>query len=840
MGVLPKTLARYSGILKISITVVLLINSLLLPIVLANFDPYRILGVRKDASQDQIKKAYRDLARRLHPDKSNIIGEERFIELNKAFDILKDPSRRSRYDQHGETEENRHSRGYHPSSRYQYHNRQDRGDWAHMNGFHTFTFTSSSSLNQLRKRAITSRQFYNEYIKESFRRPYLVFVYRNLCLSCSMIEGTFMKLVDEMSKVNVGFFSINYDHEQRLSQGLNVKSVPHLACLIDGQIHQYYSSEKISLSSLVKFIKNLLPYNLVTDLITETDQERFVAYSPTQNKLCAIIYSNQKNLKLRYLILANEFKQYYRFGHISSESPSSEKFAKLFKLNPEAGTHILIFGEDMRSPIRRINLGSNDFDYNRIRTQFSKWPFLKLPRLSSQSMFDDLCRYTIPKDGEKTARRLCVILLSASEISRLKMISFMEKFDLQRDPQVVFAHIDPIKQGDFIRELISESSDLSSHLLNVSVESSIVMLERHPDNNRKAHYKWLSHRWNHNDQDEFERATADLHHYVFGYKQGSFIPRSRMVLSQLIDEYQPSLISRLLWRIMNYLTRSYYYFRSTESISAILILFGCACLTSMFLYKSPTFLQASGDIFSQANGRHSDYFVPHSSSYHATKIDASDRQTESFQKPGTHNNGGPTERIWLSSNELKLIELKAETYNGLVRLLKPGHRSILILVDNESQDSLLKDFRRIVWPYRKNKTLLFGFLSLDKNIEWYETLLGQVLSVEGLRLNKRKCIGTVLSLNGYKRYLRVYHTKHHEIDVYSDQTNNDGSFLGFDDEDQDGDDIETGNRTMTDSRLATDMCPVDHLLDKLPIWLDKMFDGLTKRYFVDDWPEVIN
>jgi molecular chaperone DnaJ len=63
-------------------------------------DYYEILGVKKDASADEIKKAFRKLAVKYHPDKEG--GDEaKFKELNEAYEVLKDQQKRQRYDQFG-------------------------------------------------------------------------------------------------------------------------------------------------------------------------------------------------------------------------------------------------------------------------------------------------------------------------------------------------------------------------------------------------------------------------------------------------------------------------------------------------------------------------------------------------------------------------------------------------------------------------------------------------------------------------------------------------------------------------------------------------------------------
>ncbi|NOY98006.1 MAG: J domain-containing protein [Chloroflexi bacterium] len=66
-------------------------------------DYYKILGVERKASQDEIKKAYRKLAMKFHPDRNpdDTQAEEHFKEINEAYQVLSDPKKRARYDQLG-------------------------------------------------------------------------------------------------------------------------------------------------------------------------------------------------------------------------------------------------------------------------------------------------------------------------------------------------------------------------------------------------------------------------------------------------------------------------------------------------------------------------------------------------------------------------------------------------------------------------------------------------------------------------------------------------------------------------------------------------------------------
>ncbi len=108
-------------------------------------NPYEVLGVASSASEAEIKTAYRNLAKQLHPDvcPDNTRIVERFKELTAAYDLLKDPVRRRRYDR-GETDLSRPSRRRSPATRQRARQTADGpgpGDhanaawnWTHTNG----------------------------------------------------------------------------------------------------------------------------------------------------------------------------------------------------------------------------------------------------------------------------------------------------------------------------------------------------------------------------------------------------------------------------------------------------------------------------------------------------------------------------------------------------------------------------------------------------------------------------------------------------------------------------------------------------------------------------------
>ena len=70
---------------------------------MAKRDYYEVLGVTKNASDDEIKKAYKKMAIKYHPDRNpgDKEAEEKFKEAAEAYDVLRDPQKRARYDQFG-------------------------------------------------------------------------------------------------------------------------------------------------------------------------------------------------------------------------------------------------------------------------------------------------------------------------------------------------------------------------------------------------------------------------------------------------------------------------------------------------------------------------------------------------------------------------------------------------------------------------------------------------------------------------------------------------------------------------------------------------------------------
>ncbi len=149
-------------------------------------DYYKILGVERKASADEIRKAYRKLAMQYHPDKNpgDKKAEEKFKEINEAYQVLSDGTKRARYDQLGSAYSDFRTRGGRPGDFqwddwFQQGGTQQRGyggaeDPFAGGGFSDFfrAIFGEAMRSSIRNQAAQQQQGYQQEIQISFQEAY--------------------------------------------------------------------------------------------------------------------------------------------------------------------------------------------------------------------------------------------------------------------------------------------------------------------------------------------------------------------------------------------------------------------------------------------------------------------------------------------------------------------------------------------------------------------------------------------------------------------------------------------------------------------------------------------
>ncbi len=148
-----------------------------------NEDLYNILGINRDASPDEIKKAYRSLSKVHHPDKGG--DEEMFKKISHAYDILSDPNKKSNYDQFGDANGQQHN---------------PFGDGFNVNDIFSQFFGGNNQHQQVRKQKGSDLRI-NLLItlEEIFSGTKKTFTYKrnDKCNECDGVGGTDQQTCDQ-------------------------------------------------------------------------------------------------------------------------------------------------------------------------------------------------------------------------------------------------------------------------------------------------------------------------------------------------------------------------------------------------------------------------------------------------------------------------------------------------------------------------------------------------------------------------------------------------------------------------------------------------------------------
>ncbi|XP_029155802.1 dnaJ homolog subfamily C member 16 [Nylanderia fulva] len=754
-------------------------------------DPYKILGVSKYATVQDIRKAYKHLVKEWHPDKTDHpMAEDKFVEITKAYELLTDPERRRKFDNHGITEEGIP---------------RQRRDNSHFNVLDPLEelFTSnfkfhyqSRDITLFHKMSITYRSFENVIVPKTYRMPYLILFYSDWCFACLQVEPTWRRLIDELEPLGLGLATAHAKKESTLARRLGIHSLPCLIVILDGRTSVYKES-LFSIQKVVEFVRSRLPYKLIS-AIDNTNVEHFLS-GWTDNRIRALIFEKRDFIRLRYLLMSYYYRDRVAFGFVQVGISETENITSKYKISGELDT-LLLFNENSEKPMASISM--KDISSETMHNVIANNKFLLLPRLSNQAMLDSIC----PPEWLRPQKRLCAVLISQQnsplhDMARHKFRQVALESSYSTD-RVRYAYVFKDTQSEFVSALAAGEGSPLEPLLH------IVIIWRRDANHLK--YEWLPHGWIEATQDDriWNETRRHLEKTIQKLLRATEALPYAAVVGELADEHAQGTVDRLIGRAL--LAVDYISDNLTKeqilpliSVLATLMLIGAAGYGMSYLVKLEE------------------------ASVQAERTQCKDNAKSLPLQP-----------------QLRLHELRAEKYNGLVRLLKPGCRTVILLVDAQSRLKLLPAFHKAVWPYRKNKTLMFAHMSLEKGLDWYKKLLSLTLSEQkDLNINAKNCVGTVLSLNGHRKYFCMYHAKHPEciknkgskriekMTKQLAQTPEDpeaGAFIGFDSSnDSDLSQDEGGNNVLYQ----------DNLLDGLPMWLDRLFEGLTHRYYINYWPE---
>uniref|UniRef100_A0A7N9APL1 DnaJ homolog subfamily C member 16 n=1 Tax=Mastacembelus armatus TaxID=205130 RepID=A0A7N9APL1_9TELE len=520
-----RTPSRHPRTCSLLLAVFLLLLSVQVGEAAAEYDPYKVLGVSRSASQAEVKRAYKTLAREWHPDKNkDPKAEDMFIKISKSYEILSNEERRSNFDRYGQMDENQ------PFGQSQHHG---------FRGFHNSFYFDESFFHFPRSRDFADSkyllhhaQFNSDVLPDSHKRPYLIKVTSEWCFACIHIEPVWKETVQQLEPLGVGIGVVDMGYERRLANQLGVHRVPSIIGLLNGRVTLFHQA--VVREHLQQFIEDLLPHRLV-EKITDNNYLAFLDSWQVENKPSVLLFDQVPIVPLLYKLTAFAFRDYVRFGFVDQGDPQNTRILQQFNINTYAPT-MLLFKEDTEKPVDIIQARGMK---RQIMDEFvSNNKFLQVPRLVNQQLFDELC----PVKQFHRRRKYCVLLITGEDQAFLPSNKAFLDFATANSKEVLrFAYVYQRQQQPLCQALL---------------HSQVVILERRSQAG-KVMYRSVNGGWNGSEEDKYR-----LHEHLELLQKDPAYLSSDATLPELNNEMAPVSHSRHMMPILSLI------------FSALFILFG--------------------------------------------------------------------------------------------------------------------------------------------------------------------------------------------------------------------------------------------------------------------------
>lgn len=779
------------------LAIFLLILSEQLTRVASEYDPYKILGVGRSASQAEIKRAYKTLAKEWHPDKNkDPKAEDMFIKVSKSYEILSNEERRSNFDRYGQMDENQ------PFGQSQHHG---------FRSFHNSFYFDESFFHFPRSRDFADSkyllhhaQFNSDVLPDSHKRPYLIKVTSEWCFACIHIEPVWKETVQELEPLGVGIGIVDLGYERRLASQLGAHRAPSIIGLVNGRVTFFHQA--VVREHLRQFIEDLLPQKLV-EKITDNNYLAFLDSWRAENKPSVLLFDQVPVIPFLYKLTAFAFRDYVRFGYVDQGDTHNTRLLRQFNINTYAPT-MLLFKEDTEKPVDIIQARGMK---RQIMDEFvSNNKFLQVPRLVNQQLFDELC----PVKQFHRRRKYCVLLITGEDQAFLPgNKAFLDFASVNKKDVLRFAYVYQRQQQPLCQALLHNQAALSPQ---------VVILERR-SHAGKVLYRSVSGGWNGSEEDKYR-----LHEQLELLQKDPTYLTSDATLPELNNEMAPIFIIQWMNAAYDYILQIYddlLYSNWREMMPILSLIF-----SALFILFGTVIIQA----FSEPG--ESKPRKPKPKEPPQPEDDASSRASTSSRPP--------------KKDFVEVTELTDITYISNLVKLRPGHINVVLVLTNASKNALLRKFAKEVFSFSGTQTLHFSFLNADKHRHWMPSLLRSSSGSEGYVDEDEESpdySGHVLALNGYKKYFCLFRPvftgddpsdSSSETSFSSDSRRKSRSRSRSSSHSRSrSHSREDGPGSRRGSSRATSI-EVHHKLDRLGLWMERLMEGTLPRLQVPAWPSL--
>ncbi|KAK3600257.1 hypothetical protein CHS0354_039724 [Potamilus streckersoni] len=509
---------------------------------------YDILGVKRTASQREIKQAYKKLAKDWHPDKNDDPNAaDKFTKINEAYETLGHPDKRREYDDFGYTS----ATGRQPSQQHGgFHDNYNPFGGAFEQFFaggNGFQFHFGGDFGGIDKYSISLRQYETVILPNSHRKPCVIYAYTDFCFNCMRIENYVEKYLQELKSVGLCAATFHAGREAGLVSHLRITNVPVIMAVSAGRITYFKGS--VNTQSLRDFTRTLFSPTTFSKVKDGTYQGFLNGF--IDNRVRAIFFGQKQDPGTRFLAPAFYYQDNIAFAYVYTMDPETRILKEKYNINNNRET-ILLFNEETDTPVATISM--QRLPRTTIDEVLEANKYLMLPRLSSQRYFDELC----PEEHKVKKRKLCVVIVTKKKKEhdqyRESFRKYSQRSKLAGHERIKFSYIYEDTQKDFVLALMKERMQE-----NDTAPLKVAILWRIEE--KKLTYEWLETGWD--LQSEKEKICEEkLENRLTVLLTTDSILPYRTNLPELYNEHAASLLVRighklLFWadRIWSYLTR---------------------------------------------------------------------------------------------------------------------------------------------------------------------------------------------------------------------------------------------------------------------------------------------
>ncbi|XP_075262898.1 dnaJ homolog subfamily C member 16-like [Convolutriloba macropyga] len=500
---------------------------LCLIVLTACFDPYEILGVSRQATGQEIKKAYKRLAREWHPDKNKSPeAEGKFVEISKAYELLTDDDKRRNYDQYGATDDNpqgQQGRGGHgfPFGFSDFFGGRGRPGGGFRGGpFSSFFDSEPDDL------LINRHVYEKDILPQSHKQVFLMFAYSDWCGNCKIVRKMFDQLHKMYQDKGIRFVTADADVDRSLIYKLGLSRVPSVLAIVKGK-PKLYQRREWSLSSIEQFLFEHIPHVRIHQLRSKQELDHFLDELITENKPRVVIYTDSKAPPNWVKVLAFAKQKSHSFAFVSARDYKDNE-------NEFLGRNgMLSIYVSKESPAETISRAAM---YAGTLSLVEKFKLVKFPRLSNHVIFDSIC----PTVTSISNRKYCVVLVhpDASELEAYSAkIEKMKRSGLPYVLKTTFSYISPES---------SQAGFLSALNYSYSGKPQIAVLLRISE--RETYFKW--HSW------ASPASYENVESFLMNVASGRTKLSTSAKFAELSDEEAPGFIVRTLTRAWESFTDS--------------------------------------------------------------------------------------------------------------------------------------------------------------------------------------------------------------------------------------------------------------------------------------------